>query len=205
MKLIHSTRDVVIHAAPYIRGHVLDAGGGLAAKYKSLILANAEKYTCLDASAGGHVDVTGDILHMPFENVSFDTVLCNQVLEHVPDPERLMREISRVLRSGGHAIITTPFMQPIHADPGDFFRYTPEGIAAIAGRHAFMVVEKGRYGGIWVLVSSFLKFIFFDPYKKQSRIKKAVFRRIDASLLWLDRWTHPRRVFSDSYAILKKQ
>ena len=203
MNTIHATRDVLLYASQYLQGDVLDAGGGTA-KYKSIILTTAKAYTCLDAIAGDTVDVVGSVLEMPFQDSSFDTVVCNQVLEHVSEPEHLMSEIYRVLRSGGHAIITAPFMQPIHNDPGDFFRYTPEGMAALTQRHSFVVIEKGGYGGIWAVFSSFLKFIFFDPYKKQLRIKKALFRRIDKLLLWFDCLTHPRRIFSDSYIILKK-
>ncbi|MEK7515169.1 MAG: class I SAM-dependent methyltransferase [Patescibacteria group bacterium] len=202
--MIHTTRELVLYASRYMRGRVLDAGGGPAIKYKSLILQRAESYTCLDAHAGGGVDVVGDVLAMPFDDVSFDTVICNQVFEHVPHPDQLMSEISRVLRTGGHAIITAPFTQPVHADPGDFFRYTPEGLVAIAQRHGCKVIEKGAYGGFWALVSSYLKFLVFDPYKKQSRIKRAAARRLDNVLLWLDQWSTPKRVFSDSFVIIQK-
>ncbi len=205
MKNIHTTRDVLVHASAYISGRVLDAGGGSATKYKSFILQHATSYTCIDTSAGGGVDVVGDVLHMPFGEGEFDTVICNQVFEHVPHPEQLMSEISRVVRSGGHAIITAPFTQPVHADPGDFFRYTPEGLSAIARRHQCDVVERGVYGGIWALLSSYLKFLVFDPYKKQSRIRKGLMRRIDGALLWFDQWSHPRKVFSDSFIIVKKK
>lgn len=200
---IHSTRDVMVHAARFMKGSVLDVGGGTS-KYRAIVLSSATRYVCIDVVPGIHVDVVGDVLRMPFANDSFDTVICNQVLEHVSDPERLMGEISRVLRAGGCAIITAPFMQPVHADPGDYFRYTPEGIVALAGRCGLVEVEKGRYGGIWALASSFLKFGLFDPYKKQSRIKRAVFQRMNRLFQWLDRFAHPRKVFSDSYAVLMK-
>lgn len=203
MSSVHSTRDVISYATAYIRGAVLDVGGGTS-KYKSIILASARQYACIDAVPGASVDVVGDVLNMPFEDMKFDTVICNQVFEHVDDPEGLMREIARVLRPGGHAIITAPFIQPVHADPGDYFRYTPEGIVALAERHGLTAVEKGKYGGMWVLLSSFLKFWLFNPYRKQSRIKKFLYRRIDRILQWLDRWAHPHKVFSDSYAILLK-
>lgn len=50
-----------------------------------------------------------DMLAMPFDNGTFDCVIANHVLEHVGDVERALGEIRRVLRSGGHAILQTPY------------------------------------------------------------------------------------------------
>lgn len=49
-----------------------------------------------------------DIHHMPFQDDSFDVVLCNHVLEHVNDDRLALREIYRVLRPGGWAILQSP-------------------------------------------------------------------------------------------------
>jgi len=58
-------------------------------------------------------DVKMDILKMPFENNFFDVVFCNHVLEHVDDDLQAMREIHRVLKPGGWAILQVPFFAPI--------------------------------------------------------------------------------------------
>ena len=50
---------------------------------------------------------------MPFKDNSFDAVLCNHVLEHVTDDIRAMKEIVRVLKPGGFAILQVPFFHPI--------------------------------------------------------------------------------------------
>jgi len=52
-----------------------------------------------------------DLCKMPFEDNSIDGVICNHVLEHVPDDRLAMREILRVLKPGGWAILQTPFEQ----------------------------------------------------------------------------------------------
>ena len=50
-----------------------------------------------------------DITALPFADDEFDLVLCNHVLEHVPDDRRAMRELARVLRPTGTAILQTPY------------------------------------------------------------------------------------------------
>ena len=53
-------------------------------------------------------DVKADICALPFEDESFDVVLCNHVLEHIPDDTQAMRELYRVLKKGGWGIFQVP-------------------------------------------------------------------------------------------------
>lgn len=54
-----------------------------------------------------------DIHAMPFADHRFDVVLCNHVLEHVDNDIQAMREIGRVLKPGGFAILQVPFFSPV--------------------------------------------------------------------------------------------
>ncbi|MGE0588147.1 MAG: class I SAM-dependent methyltransferase [Cyclobacteriaceae bacterium] len=54
-----------------------------------------------------------DIHEMPFQDNSFDMVLCNHVLEHVESDITAIKEIQRVLRPGGYAILQVPFFSPV--------------------------------------------------------------------------------------------
>ncbi len=54
------------------------------------------------------VDVKADLLDLPFEDNSFDVVFCNHVLEHIEDDHQAMRELYRVLRTGGWGILQVP-------------------------------------------------------------------------------------------------
>jgi predicted SAM-dependent methyltransferase len=53
-------------------------------------------------------DVKADITNLPFEDNSFDTILCNHVLEHIPDDKKAMEELYRILRPNGMAILQIP-------------------------------------------------------------------------------------------------
>ena len=53
-------------------------------------------------------DVKADICQLPFESNDFDVILCNHVLEHVPDDQRALKELFRVMKPGGMGIFQIP-------------------------------------------------------------------------------------------------
>ncbi len=53
-------------------------------------------------------DVKADITDLPFENDNFDVILCNHVLEHIPDDQKAMKELYRVMKKGGWGIFQIP-------------------------------------------------------------------------------------------------
>lgn len=70
---------------------------------------------------------TANLMDMPFESDSFDVVICSHVLEHVPDDARAMRELQRVLKPAGTALLLVPLAMdgggtdedPTIADPDE--------------------------------------------------------------------------------------
>jgi len=53
-------------------------------------------------------DVKADICNLPFSDASFDVILCNHVLEHIPDDDKAMSELYRILKPGGWGIFQIP-------------------------------------------------------------------------------------------------
>ena len=53
-------------------------------------------------------DVKADICNLPFEDNSYDVIFCNHVLEHIPDDEKAMSELFRVMKPGGWGILQVP-------------------------------------------------------------------------------------------------
>jgi SAM-dependent methyltransferase len=97
----------------------------------------------------GDVDVLADVQAMPqIESDSFDTVLCTQVLEHVPRPWDAMGELRRVLAPGGILVLSVPHLSVIHEAPHDFYRYTRFGIEALCEQAGLEIVELVPTGGI---------------------------------------------------------
>lgn len=85
----------------------------------------------LDVREGPGVDVVGSVYELPFEDHSFETVLCMVVMEHLEYPDKAIAEMKRVLKPGGKIIISVPFLFPIHDSPGDYWRFTKYGLQVL--------------------------------------------------------------------------
>ena len=108
----------------------------------------------LDIRAVPGVQVVGDAHALCFGDATFDTVLCTEVLEHLPDPQRGIDEMFRVLADDGTLLLTTRFLFPIHDAPGDFFRYTRYGLQHLLRRFedVDIVEESDPLGTIAILL-----------------------------------------------------
>jgi SAM-dependent methyltransferase len=78
--------------------------------------------------AAGHAELFYDGHSFPFKAAEYDNVLCNQVLEHVFNPEEFLAEIFRVLKPGGQLLLTVPFVWDEHEQPSDYARYSSFGL-----------------------------------------------------------------------------
>ncbi len=163
MKYLHeAVRDVAQDA----RGWMLDVGVG--ERPYTALFGHVERYIGVEYPAAcenlvegitsrvtadmGIVDVWCDGHKLPFEDGCFDTVLSTEVLEHVPDPEKFLREMFRVLRPGGHLLITVPFGSAQHAMPYDYYRYTEPGVRALVERRGFVVERIAARGNFAAVV-----------------------------------------------------
>jgi ubiquinone/menaquinone biosynthesis C-methylase UbiE len=112
---------------------ILDAGAGeqqfrrfcLHLKY---VAQDFAQYDGTGNSRGLHVgswdqtglDIVSDITSIPEPDASFDAIMCIEVLEHLPDPVLALKEFSRLLKDGGHLILTAPFCSLTHFAPYHF-------------------------------------------------------------------------------------
>lgn len=131
-------------------GRLLDVGCGKK-PYRQVLGDGVEQWIGLDvptaASGRPSADVFGSALEMPFGSAAFDVVLSTQVLEHVPTPATLILEASRVLKPGGHLILTAPQTNPLHEEPHDYFRFTSHGLQFLVKNAGFDVVQLRPLGG----------------------------------------------------------
>ncbi|MHC9062069.1 class I SAM-dependent methyltransferase [Nitrospira sp. CMX1] len=74
----------------------------------------------------GQIDYVSDLASIPVPENSFDAVLCTEVLEHHPEPIKVVHELARIMRPGGTLILTAPLGSGIHQEPYHFYGgYTP--------------------------------------------------------------------------------
>lgn len=87
-----------------------------------------------------------DGVSIPVRSGSVDWVISTQTLEHVFEPEHWLVEIRRVLRPGGHLLLTVPLIWGEHEMPADFGRYTTTGLSHLLSTAGFEVQESVRLG-----------------------------------------------------------
>lgn len=124
------------HIAKLASGFVLDIGAGRQ-RIREFIERSSD-YLAVDLYSTSvelyrhppHVYCDASAIPLPSGTV--DTVLLLDVLEHVPDIERCVREARRVIRPGGRMIIQMPFLYPLHDKPLDFRRLTNFGLHELA-------------------------------------------------------------------------
>jgi SAM-dependent methyltransferase len=138
-----------------IRGTVLDVGGGRTAPHDRAWTAEARRIR-LDLSATHRPDVVADAHRLPVSSGCLDAVLMFELLEHVPDPAGVLEEARRVLRPGGVLVGSVPFVAPVHGDPGDFYRYSAQGLGYLLRAFSEVKVRPlgNHLGAAWTLLAS---------------------------------------------------
>lgn len=66
------------------------------------------------------LDIVSDITAIPEPDASFDAIMCTEVFEHLPNPIKAIEEFARLMRPGGHLVITAPFCSMTHFAPYHF-------------------------------------------------------------------------------------
>jgi len=149
---------------------VLDLGGH---KHRKRGYFTIEDYpvrvTYANLLSNKGTDVQADAFHLPFATGSFDVVICAELLEHVPDPLPVLREIFRVLAPHGRAILTVPFLYRIHADPFDFARYTDYYWQTTLATLGFVAIQTERQGLFFAVLVNFVKQYFDLMWRRPFR------------------------------------
>lgn len=170
--------------ARYLKGRVLDIGCG--AKPYRKYLAGAQDYVGMDECKQVEPDVLGTAQNIAFPNEYFDSVICTEVLEHLPEPQTAIQEICRVLKNGGFLYLTVPQEWPLHYEPNDFYRFTKFGIKYLLEKNNFQIVALERIGGIFSFVGQRIVDVFWRlTVDYLSPVLGARWAERMASTLWL--------------------
>ena len=133
----------------HARGILLDAGAGRMA-YREMLEAHSDLYESLDTSSDGsiRVDHVADLQDTRLPDAQYDTIICTQVLQHLPEPARAIGEIARMLKPGGKAILAVPHLVWLHNEPHDYMRFTGHGMKFLLEAAGLRSVSIQPVGGL---------------------------------------------------------
>ena len=141
-------------AEPFLpAGRVLDLGCGIGHSYDLLTPRDTVGLDC-DAHVLDGQDretVVADMRRIPFEDQSFASVVAVHSIEHVPDPERVLTEVVRVLEPEGCAVFATPnrltFGRPDEIiDPYHYVEFTAAELDRLCSQRFSEVTVMGLFG-----------------------------------------------------------
>jgi SAM-dependent methyltransferase len=149
--------------------YVLDAGAG-EGRFKPEFAHT--HYFGVDLAIGddtwdySNLDAISTLTSLPFADNTFDVALCNQVLEHVPEPYQVLAEIQRVLKPGGKLYFSAPQSWHQHQKPHDYYRYTSYGLTYLMQKAGFNIKVLEPLGGYFWFLSFQLHNINYWAFPK---------------------------------------
>jgi SAM-dependent methyltransferase len=195
-----------------LQGRLLDVGCGTQ-PYRRLFAVS--QYVGLDIDSPvtrrlGVADLLYDGQRFPLEDASVDSVLCNQVLEHVFNPDQFLGEIRRVLRPGGKLLLTVPFVWDEHEQPWDYARYSSFGLRALLARHDLAVRHHEKLlddaSILFQLANAYLYKIAHGRFSLMNLLLCVVLHAPISALGLLFGWLLPRNpdLFLDQLAVAER-
>ncbi|HLO72073.1 MAG TPA: methyltransferase domain-containing protein [Flavipsychrobacter sp.] len=150
-------KDLKDAAQQYAKGDLLDIGCGNK-PYRPFFDGKLTSYIGCDIiqSDKNLVDIICPATDIPLADNCKDTVFSTQVIEHVADHRKLLSEAFRILKPGGHLIVSGPMAWEHHEEPYDFFRFTRYGFEYILTETGFTDIIIVPNGGKWAMVGQLL-------------------------------------------------
>jgi SAM-dependent methyltransferase len=188
----------------YARGKLIDVGCG-DLMYRDLFVQQVTQYDTLDIEPRvADVKFIGSVLnmHMIHDNY-YDSAICFDVLEHIPDPSKALLEISRILKPGGTLMLSVPHLSRLHEEPNDFFRFTKYGIQHVLENAGFVQIEIISQGGLFCFLGHQFSTLFVCSFWHIPLLKRAVLFLNKwfcvRPCVFLDRLVDRRKIFAMAY------
>ena len=133
-----------------LKGIVADFGGStdLKSRTKIKFTENIDEIITINKDPNSQAKVISDLKNLPFKDEYFDSFLLLEVLEHVENPNEVIKEIFRVLKKGAIGFVSMPFLYQIHMAPKDYRRWTKEKIINVFKENNFTVDLIAENGGL---------------------------------------------------------
>ena len=175
----------------FVFGVTLDAGSSGINRYGNLF-PKITKYLTLDIKSECKPDIIASIDNIPLENDSIDSIICTQVIGDVVDPSKVIKEFYRVVRPGGVVLLSESFMNEIHGEPFDYWRFTSYGLKNLFESNGFNIVKLEQVGGFFsVMAQNQIRYLIERLKLNNGRLLAKLFCPIinlfGRLLIWLDK------------------
>ena len=145
------------------------------------------RWLCLNIDADVQPDVLADVESIPCTDGCADAIVCSEVLEHILRPERVIAECSRLLKPGGQLILSMPFLARIHADPGDYQRFTASKLTHLLKEAGMTVTTVRKQGLYFTVLAEMLKTVIRELRPTPLRwAVGALMLPVLGTLIWLE-------------------
>lgn len=133
----------------YARGKFIDLGCGVAPFWYAVV-EQVDSYHGVDLwPRSDKTTFTGDIQRLAMvKDHSYDSAICIEVLEHLPEPGDALATICRILKPGGAAVISAPHLSRLHDLPHDYYRFTEYGLRYLATKAGLEILSIQPKGGL---------------------------------------------------------
>lgn len=153
---------------------IIDIGGK---KIRKRGVFNIENYSFkveyVNLSPETQPDFLCDAALIPVGDNVYDGIIISEVLEHVPDPKLILTEAFRVMKPGAKALICTPFLFFVHADPFDYGRYTDYYFITALKEIGFKNIRIEKQGLFFSVLSNMLR-LWVNELDKTGRLKSTI-------------------------------
>lgn len=160
-----------------LHGSLLDVGCGKK-PYERLFNVDSYRGLDVDSAATRENDIADDLYDgnkFPYKNEVFDSLLCNQVLEHVFEPDLFLMEMFRVLKPNGRLLLTVPFVWDEHEQPHDYARYSSFGLSALLSRNGFKILKQEKLGCDVTVIFQLINAYLFKITKNWHKSVRLIF------------------------------
>ncbi len=173
----------VAEVLPTFQGKVIELGALNGGRREHA--SSADEYLLSNILDGA--DIWLDATAMDLEDQSVDGFVCESMLEHVPEPHRVISEVRRVLRPGGKLLLITPWMYPFHEAPGDYLRFSEPALVRML--EGFNVLRVDPLGNFWTSLATFAQ-LKVHPWSTMSLRERALRAVTGSPLLGLGWASH---------------
>jgi SAM-dependent methyltransferase len=169
--------------------------------YRDLLVSRGYDVKTLDITTDHGADYAGTAEATGLPDESFELVLCTQVLEHCMNPWKAIGEIHRILKPGGHAVLSAPHVWFYHPHPTDHWRFTQEGMAQLCREAGLVPVSLLAQGGSVLTLCQVLNFL---AYGVLGRTGAPLYATLNVAAAVGDRLA-PNQLFCHNFACLARR